>query len=573
MTGPNGTGPNSAGPNHEDAPGTGLEGGAPGRDEAPEIIYLDVDDEITSAAARLRRTGAERIALVLPYGSRLATSRINFRLLAREAGARGKRLEIIAADASARALAGSAGLAVHSSVAALEGGEPGGPTPVPGEVPAPGPAADGTETRVLAIPKVAAERVPIVGRQRPPIRTRTALIAAAVVVAILAVGGIGAFLYLPSATIVLTPTAEKIGPIQLSVQARTDVTTPDAATLTVPARTFDFDVQTFQTFTTTGVKVTEAKATGTVTFRNLDPFGRKFIRSGSIVATKSGVQFATLADVSLPKAQLKSVGGSFVIVPSTSSVGVEAVAAGLSGNVPADSIVLVPQDQDSASLKVSNSQATTGGVHDETPQVSQQDIDAAVTQLTTALRGAFDQQVREGTGVPAGTTLFDATKALGTPTPSVDPATLLNQAVSQFQLGLSATGTVLGVDPSPVTALAEARLATLVGEGWQLASGSTTIDVGTPSVSQSVVSFPVSVTATRNRVVDRDALMAQIKGLVLAEARARLEDYGEVEITLWPDWVSTIPTDSSRISLTIEAAAPAPSASPTSSALLRAPAS
>src|SRR5213078_1291367 len=84
------------------------------------LIYLDVDDEITSAAARIRSAEAERLALVLPYGSRLATSRINFRLLAREAAARGKRLDIVCADASARALAAAAGLPVHASVAAFE---------------------------------------------------------------------------------------------------------------------------------------------------------------------------------------------------------------------------------------------------------------------------------------------------------------------------------------------------------------------------------------------------------------------------------------------------------------------
>ena len=67
------------------------------------LVYLDVDDEITSAAARIRAAGAQEVALVLPYGSRLATSRINFRLLAREAAARGKKIEIIGADASARA--------------------------------------------------------------------------------------------------------------------------------------------------------------------------------------------------------------------------------------------------------------------------------------------------------------------------------------------------------------------------------------------------------------------------------------------------------------------------------------
>ena len=52
---------------------------------AAGIVYLDVDDEITSAAQRIRSSTATRVALVVPYGSRIATSRMNFRLLSREA--------------------------------------------------------------------------------------------------------------------------------------------------------------------------------------------------------------------------------------------------------------------------------------------------------------------------------------------------------------------------------------------------------------------------------------------------------------------------------------------------------
>ena len=44
------------------------------------IVYLDADDEITSAAARIRTADDARVGLVLPFGSRVATSRINFRL-------------------------------------------------------------------------------------------------------------------------------------------------------------------------------------------------------------------------------------------------------------------------------------------------------------------------------------------------------------------------------------------------------------------------------------------------------------------------------------------------------------
>ena len=80
---------------------------------AAGIVYLDVDDEITSAAPRIRGAEATKVALVVPYGSRIATSRINFRLLSREALVKNRRLSIVAGDAATRAaggVGGSAGL-------------------------------------------------------------------------------------------------------------------------------------------------------------------------------------------------------------------------------------------------------------------------------------------------------------------------------------------------------------------------------------------------------------------------------------------------------------------------------
>jgi hypothetical protein len=100
---------------------------------AGRIIYLEIDDEITSAAARIRASDAARIAVVLPYGSRVATSRINFRLLARDALTHDKRLAIVTGDPATRALAASAGLPVFASVAeyesAMVGADDDGPRP------------------------------------------------------------------------------------------------------------------------------------------------------------------------------------------------------------------------------------------------------------------------------------------------------------------------------------------------------------------------------------------------------------------------------------------------------------
>src|SRR4029078_9896948 len=87
---------------------------------ATGTVYLDVDDEITSAAARIRGSEATKVALVIPYGSRISTSRMNFRLLSREAVINNRRLSIVAADPATRPLAASAGLPVFATVAEYE---------------------------------------------------------------------------------------------------------------------------------------------------------------------------------------------------------------------------------------------------------------------------------------------------------------------------------------------------------------------------------------------------------------------------------------------------------------------
>ena len=553
------------------------------------IIYLDVDDEITSAAARVRRAIGDRLALVLPYGSHVATSRINFRLLAREAKEHGKQIEIVAADPSARALAGAAGLTVHPSVAAFEGrdevpgpgavdrlaasaGAAGGgvagvtaPWSVPGKSARGVSDADDTATHQLPLMPRDRPKVPVVGRPRPTISTRFAVAALSVFALLLLVGGVVAYSTLPSASISIAPRTERLGPLSLVVSAQPGTASPDPSGMTIPAQTFNIDVQASQTFPATGVKVTEAKATGNVTFSSFDTGNTNTIKAGAVVQTASGVGFKTLADAVMPPAEVTFP--DHVVVPSTASVGIEALELGPSGNVAATTISVLPKGENKNLTKVTNPEATTGGTHEEQTLVSQADVDAALVALNDALKAAFDTKVAEATGVPQGTTLFAETRLLGTATPTVDPATLVDTEVKEFTLGLTGQGTVLGVDPAPVQGLAEARLRARVPAGWSLVGDSIDIKVGVPIVAGDTISFPVSARGTQVRVVDETTLRTAIRGLGIAEARALLDDYGDVTITLWPDWVTTIPGNDSRVTFTVTDPAPleTPGAAPSGS--------
>jgi len=182
--------------------------------------------------------------------------------------------------------------------------------------------------------------------------------------------------------------------------------------------------------------------------------------------------------------------------------------------------------------------------------------------LNAALPDEVDRQVGLATGVPAGTTLYAQTQLLGTATPTIDPKSLVGKEQAQFDLGLDAQAAVLGIDPSPVRSLAEARLRSQVQPDWSLDEPSIAIDVGAPVIIGQVVTFPVSMSARQIRTVNQAALLAQIQGLGVPAARTRLDDFGRADIRLWPDWVTTIPTNQGRVSLTIGEPAPQPSPTP-----------
>ena len=52
--------------------------------------------------------------------------------------------------------------------------------------------------------------------------------------------------------------------------------------------------------------------------------------------------------------------------------------------------------------------------------------------------------------------------------------------------------------------------------------------------------------------MDPGQLQAQVAGKTLSEARSILGAYGSVEVSVWPDFIPTIPNDVRRINLTIQ---------------------
>jgi len=614
------------------------------------IIYLDVDDEITSAAARIRSAPETKVGLVLPPGSRLATSRINFRLLAREGLERNRVLSIVAADPAARSIAASAGLPVFTTVAEYEAaiGPPRTPPPTadPPQAGEPGPgssvrsegasarrrgrgaaaaagaaAASGAaagassvvadaaagaagasaapqapraeqltadlvaptidESETVVAPTPSWQPVPAVPEAPPGppgARARSGAATIAVVPAVrrrgapsglaLALGGViigvlilaaAAWLVLPQATVVLTPVAVPVGPVEFVVRADPDAATVDAAGGVIPATRLSQDFTASGQYPATGKRVVQTKARGSVTFRNCDTSSGHLIPGGSVVSTGGGTEFATGTSASLPRA---TVSGPSTITCSTADTAITALLAGTRGNVAVGAIDQIPPGFDNKIVFVTNPAKTTGGTRQEFTRVQQADIDAAMAALTKDLQAQFAAWVAAPPDLPAGTTAYPSTGKLSTPVPSLDPGSLLNVEEATFQLGASATGTVVAVDTSQIDQVAAQRVSVNVPADHTLQDGSVSATHDRGQADGELIDFRVTANGAAVPVLDEAALRDSIKGKTVDEARGILGRYGKVTIDTWPGFVSSIPSLDFRLDLTVNGAGGAASPSP-----------
>jgi hypothetical protein len=119
-----------------------------------------------------------------------------------------------------------------------------------------------------------------------------------------------------------------------------------------------------------------------------------------------------------------------------------------------------------------------------------------------------------------------------------------------------------------VTAIAQAAVHQAIDPDHELVEGSVSVDVGDAIVVGQTVSFPVTVTADQIAVLDPAELEAMVLGKPVTVATDILDQYGEVEISVSPDWSGSIPSFESRVELTIgepvtiETPAPSGSATP-----------
>ncbi|HEY4752878.1 MAG TPA: hypothetical protein VIH37_06300, partial [Candidatus Limnocylindrales bacterium] len=234
---------------------------------------------------------------------------------------------------------------------------------------------------------------------------------------------------------------------------------------------------------------------------------------------------------------------------------------------PAKAIDQVPSTLTALQISVSNAAATAGGARTQLAKVTAGDVSAATQKLGKDLQDQLTTALADPSLAPAGTTLYPETAKLGQPTFTPEAASLpgkvLKSGQTTFSLQAQATATVTAVDETPLQAMGEAAIRGAVQPGYQIVEDSIDVTASGGTVEEDgTVTYTVEATALQTHPIDAGALKAAILGKTPDEARAVLAHEGTAAVTLWPFWVSAVPANADRVTLTIGTAVK-PAASPT----------
>lgn len=528
------------------------------------LIYLEVDDEVTSVVRRIRAADRERVVLVVPGRSRATSSVVAIRLLAR-AGEEASRQVAVVGDALTRSLAGEAGLDVYGSVDDARRAVPASVDTPPkraaihvvrggashetvdattsAALPVSHATDADTEARPVAVHRAPARRTTERRRRRGP-----ALAAVLGGMAVLLVGAaVAGAVLLPAATIAIVPARTPLGPV--SYELRLD--DPERLTGSVDATA---------PVTASGTYPVQAAASGAVVFFNWT-FVPVEVAAGELVAAGSQA-FATGETMVVPPGDLTADGR---IQAGEGSVGVVAAAIGPAANVDATAIDTVLDDGLAARLRgfpsnperlVLNPEATAGGVDTTGPEIIQQDVDAA----RAALAEALDAAVADALAAPQDAIVAD----------SVTPAEPVIEGTeglpgTRDQESAQISGTLaydrLVVESETVGEMARQRLSddrAVLPAGHELLADAAEVTIGEARHKGDAMVVSVSVSAASSPAIDRGGVIDRVRGRSISDARAALADLGDPVIELWPGWVGTVPELDWRIEVRVEGASTDP---------------
>lgn len=495
-----------------------------------QIITLESHDDLISVRDRMSWAKTPRILLVWPKYEKIALRQVDLKVLQRHALSLGAQLGLVTRARHVREDAEALKIPVFESTGQAQ--RVAWPAPRRKKWTHRPPRKDLRAQREQASVKDGAWRA------HPLTRIVSFTIGVFSVLALVA-------LFIPRAQVSLHPRS-KLQSVVLPVTANPSVAAV-FITGSIPAREQRAIVDGTKTITVTGEGVIpQSKARGAVIFRNLTQQAVT-VPAGTVVRT---------ADADAVRFVTTSAGEVEAGIGKMTELPIEAVEGGLSGNVEAETVVVV-EGRLGLSLSVTNPEALKGGREIPSVQASDADRERVKDELLKELEEKARALLTEE--VDAGDILFEDTfeaaqvllEEYDPPPGAASPRLTLTMQV-EFSMRYAAA--------SDLTELAALALNASLPSGYRAAAGSAALSV--EPVTEPIINDDGSAhwTVRAERHVVQQIYNVQVMQLIqgvdaeraplLLKQNLQLEDAPEVKLS--PSWWPWVPIVPFRISVVTE---------------------
>lgn len=550
---------------------------------AKKTVYVDVDDEITGIIDKVKSNSESIVALVLPRRATMLQSIVNMKLLKRAADQSDKNVVLITSEPTLMPLAGAAGLHVAANlqsrpylpaapgaaaVSHLPGPEDAGdeeidPNTAIGDLAEANSADDQTPIEIDNSPKApeagagAAGKAAAAKKGKTPKekgkkvpnfkKFRVLLIAGAVLLALLLVGGYWAFAIAPKAKITIRTESKEVA-AKAGFKADTEADDLNLEEKVLPALSKELKKTQSEKVAASGQKDNGTKAGGSVALRNCTD-NAVTIPAGTGVSSGS-LTFVTQSPVGLAEGDFNSGSRCKDSGDHVAKVNVVAQNNG-------DQYNLAPRSYTVAGFQgvVAQGDQMSGGTSKIVKVVAQADVDNAKKRISDKQNAVVEElknQLKDEKYIglvdtfAAGNGALTAAPAVGTEAPEV----IVLGEVSYTMLGVKEEDLKKAVEEQSKDEVDTSKQ-TILSYGFDDA----VFEIGRKSGS--ITNISIKTTLVAGPEIKQNELKKELAGKKSSAAEGTLKSrpgITEAKVEFSPFWVSKVPGKESKVKFVIEQA-------------------
>ena len=573
-----------------------------------EVIYLESDEEITSIVDRLKTTPAGVVTLVIPKRATILQSIVNLKLLKKQTTRLNKEIAIVTGDRMGRNLAAQVGLTVYQKIDQRR--IPKKKKPLLKKHPEVPLGYKRTSKKPLTVFEKDKKRVPFVDLSlrkprierkpqitTPPKEEPSAFMTQGVkaepepkveiketskvskkpkkvgpsflktkalktkeffsklnfkilggfIALSLVILAFVAFLILPSANIKAALNTEEID-YKLEITISAQAAEVNFEKSIVPGKLLESTQEIEENFEASGQRDIGNKATGTMAIINNSGDEQPLLVNTQFKDNKTGKIFLTNSGVVVPGATVDSKGKK---VAGQTTVGVTAKEPGKSYNIKEGQFTIIKLSPSNQKLVYGvTEEAISGGSTNIVSVVSEDDLKKAKSEtlkkILALAKEEFSNQLEEGYEINDG--------LIEKQTLSARPSVAKNQQASKFSYFLKVKFITIAYKQEQVKQLAKEKVENLTSKDKEILEDTLKITYHKSKLDtkKEQIKSTAKIKGKATEKINEANLKLELKGRNKEEAESYLKSLVEIsdaEVSFWPLWVKSVPSNIGRIKL------------------------